>query len=125
MNYSIGDFCASNSNAQTYHMDAEINLLVNLFGDWFTYNTLAKYNDQLVNLVVGISDVSDIDNYIKIHVWQYLIISLTKNMMYWATPYICIPWPRYPAPGGGTRHLKASAPPPEGLPRPQKNWIIG
>jgi hypothetical protein len=69
MNYSIGDFCASNSNAQTYHMDAEINLLVNLFGDWFTYNTLAKYNDQLVNLVVGISDVSDIDNYIKIHVW--------------------------------------------------------
>lgn len=69
MNYSIGDFCASNSNAQTYHMDAEINLLVNLFGDWFTYNTLAKYNDQLVNLVVGISDVSDMDNYIKIHVW--------------------------------------------------------
>lgn len=68
-NYSIGDFCASNSNAQTYHMDAEINLLVNLFGDWFTYNTLAKYNDQLVNLVVGVSDVSDIDNYIKIHVW--------------------------------------------------------
>jgi hypothetical protein len=29
MNYSIGDFCASNTNAQTYHMDAEINLLVN------------------------------------------------------------------------------------------------
>ena len=61
-------------------MDAEINLLVNLFGDWFTYNTLAKYNNQLVNLVVGISDVSDMDakhlltslredNYIKIHVW--------------------------------------------------------
>jgi hypothetical protein len=69
MNYSIGDFCASNSNAQTYHMDAEINLLVNLFGDWFTYNTLAKYNNQLVNLVVGISDISDMDNYIKIHVW--------------------------------------------------------
>ena len=79
MNYSIANFCASNSNAQTYHMDAEINLLVNLFGDWFTYNTLTKYNDQLVNLVVGISSLkelqqstsglSDIDNYIKIHVW--------------------------------------------------------
>jgi hypothetical protein len=74
LNYSIADFCASNTNAETYHMDTGINLLVDLFGDWFTYNTLAKYDNETVNLVVGLqqstSDVLDMeDNYIKIHVW--------------------------------------------------------
>ena len=76
INYSIANFCTLNTNAETYHMDTGINLLVDLFGDWFTYNTLAKYDNVTVNLVVGISsskstsDVSDMeDNYIKIHVW--------------------------------------------------------
>jgi len=78
MTYSIDSFISNNSNCSLYKVQVGFETLVRLFGDWYSYNTLVKYNNIFVDLNVitilkkseNILDTTLIETeYVHVHVW--------------------------------------------------------
>jgi hypothetical protein len=48
-----------------YHMNCDFDLLVELFGNWFTYNTLIQYKDKY--FILDIETYLDHDNMLYVY----------------------------------------------------------